>query len=112
MARRFARITELISDEAVRQRSWPPRPRERPRIVVTMGTVLAMDEEPWRSILAAAGDTGAGLTAEGVGVTADQLHRLLHDVAIRTAIAEVRAELDAMPSPAELVLALAAIAQT
>ncbi|WHT20472.1 DUF1205 domain-containing protein [Crossiella sp. CA-258035] len=170
---------------------WLARPRERPRIVVTMGTVLAMDDEPWRSILAAARDTGAelllaagstslaklgelpphtrvigyvplsallpvseavvhhggsgstltalacgvpqlvvpqgadqfyngqriaargvGLTAEGTGVTAEQLHRLLHDQEIKTAIAEVRAELAAMPSPAELVPALAAIAQT
>ncbi|MGW0516950.1 nucleotide disphospho-sugar-binding domain-containing protein [Crossiella sp. NPDC003009] len=55
---------------------------------------------------------GVGLTAEGTGVTADQLHRLRHDVEIRTAIAEVRAELAAMPSPAELVPALATIAQT
>ncbi|MBB4675921.1 nucleotide disphospho-sugar-binding domain-containing protein [Crossiella cryophila] len=171
---------------------WLAAPRERPRIVVTMGTVLThLDDEPWRSILTAAKDTeaelllaagsidlsglgelpphtrvleylplsallpvsdalvhhggsgstltalacgvpqlvlpqgadqfyngqriaarGVGLTAEHEGVSAGQIHRLLHDADIGTAVTEVLAELAAMPSPAELVPALAAIAQT
>ncbi|GAA2809871.1 nucleotide disphospho-sugar-binding domain-containing protein [Crossiella cryophila] len=170
---------------------WLSGPKERPRIVITMGTAMAthVGLNPWRAILDVAVDAdaelilaagsmdltelgelpphvrtigylplgallgvcdalvhhggsgstltavdagvtqlivpqgadqfynaeriakrGAGLSAEHEGVTAEQIHRLLHDADIKTAVAEVKAEMAAQPSPAELVPQLEAIA--
>ncbi|MBP2474497.1 UDP:flavonoid glycosyltransferase YjiC (YdhE family) [Crossiella equi] len=50
---------------------------------------------------------GAALTAEDGGVTAEHLHRVLRDERLAAVAAEVRVELHAMPSPAELVPQLA-----
>ncbi|MCO1580093.1 DUF1205 domain-containing protein [Crossiella sp. SN42] len=169
---------------------WLSGPKERPRIVITMGTAMAVmvGLGPWRAILDAAAEAdaelvlaagstdlsgldlpaharvieyvplsallpvcdalvhhggsgstltavasgvtqlivpqgadqfynaeridkrGAGLSAEHEGVTGEQLHRLLHDEKLKATVAEVRAEMAAMPSPAALVPRLVEIA--
>ncbi|MBP2474498.1 UDP:flavonoid glycosyltransferase YjiC (YdhE family) [Crossiella equi] len=52
---------------------------------------------------------GCGLSAVGEGVTEEQVYRLVHDEALRTAAREVQAEMRAMPSPAARVPELEAL---
>ncbi|MGO1054561.1 glycosyltransferase [Crossiella sp. CA198] len=169
---------------------WLAAPRERPRILVTMGTIDQGGAElsPWQRILDAAEDSGAelvlaagpwdlsglalppharvigylplnsllaycdaaihhggsgstltalvagipqllspygadqfinadlvvqrgvGYAAMGGQVTAEQIDGLLHEEKLKAAVAEVRAEIAAQPSPAELVPNLEVIA--
>ncbi|SBT39413.1 nucleotide disphospho-sugar-binding domain-containing protein [Micromonospora auratinigra] len=52
---------------------------------------------------------GAGLATRAADITADQLTRLVDDPGLAEAARQVRAELAAMPAPAELVPRLAAL---
>jgi UDP:flavonoid glycosyltransferase YjiC (YdhE family) len=58
---------------------------------------------------AAVRDRGVGIYSETGDVDGAQLHRLIHDTALREAVAEVRAEMRAMPSPASLLPRLTAL---
>jgi UDP:flavonoid glycosyltransferase YjiC (YdhE family) len=48
-------------------------------------------------------DRGVGLHCETGNVDGSQLHRLIHDTALRDTAADVQAEIRAMPSPASLL---------
>ncbi|GAA4698442.1 nucleotide disphospho-sugar-binding domain-containing protein [Phytohabitans rumicis] len=56
-------------------------------------------------------DRGVGIHSETGNVDGAQLHRLIHDSALRDTAAEVQAEMRAMPSPASLLPRLTALTE-